>query len=162
MGYLTEFKREKKGLSIDKVRNSCIFDFQWMNSDIDKLEFIDKIYGYGHKPSKEYQTSCKCGRDLETGYLFIIHQLREAGLLPDDYVPMCCFCNVLACIGFYIPDEWVNVEMYESSFQIENGIILMISAIWDPTGEPILVQVNIHNIELTLKTERIFNDVGVY
>jgi len=155
--------RDRYGIAINTEPNSCIFFTGWKNSDIDKLEFTNKIYGENDGFLADDNLICRfCGRDLDLAYVFIIYQLREAGLLPEDYVSMCCFCNVLACIGFWIPPEWTELSVRESGLTIINGTILLISA-WDQNiKENIDLTLRIYDIKLTLKTGRVFDDVGVY
>ena len=42
---------------------------------------------------KEFTAQCvRCGYYLDLGYCVIINNLRKAGLLPDDFAPLCCGC----------------------------------------------------------------------
>jgi len=158
-----DLERDKHGIVIEKEHNTCIFHIEWSYLDLEKLEFTDKIYGENWGLLPEDDLICSfCGRDLNLGYVFIIHQLRVAGLLPDFYVSMCCFCNILACIGFWIPPDWIDVIVRESCRGIKNGVILLISACDMSTGEPVDIEVRIYDIDLSLKTGRVFNDVGMY
>jgi len=158
-----DIKRDKYGIEISKDTNSCIFFSGWSNTDLDKLEFLNKIYGENYELFPEDDLiCCFCGRDLDLAYTFIIHQLREAGLLPEDYISMCCFCNILACIGFWIPPEWFDTVVRESGIEIDGGCELVISTWNTSTKEAINFTVRIYDIDLTLKTGRVFNDVGMY
>ena len=49
-----------------------------------------------NRPSQNCDYCC-CA--LQKGYSFIIECLKEAGLLPDDYIPICCYCYVLQRTG---------------------------------------------------------------
>jgi len=158
-----DLERDKHGITIGKEANTCIFHIGWSYLDLDKLEFTDKIYGDNNRLLAEDDLICPfCDRDLDLGYVFIIHQLRTAGLLPEGYVSMCCFCYILACIGFWISDHWIDVVVRESGIEIDGNCELLISG-WNVLDdEAVDFSVRIHDIDLSLKTGRVFNDVGMY
>ncbi|KKM03435.1 hypothetical protein LCGC14_1774470 [marine sediment metagenome] len=103
---------------------------------------------------------CQCSRFLSIPYLYIINRLRQHNLLPDSYVPMCCFCNILACIGFYVPHEWSNT-IIQCQEKLEDGSYkLTIGGNVRTTGNYFEIPLRIHDLDLTLTTGRIFNDIG--
>jgi len=55
---------------------------------------------------KHYQSHHICGycsATVDPTYCYIIDCLKEAGLIPQDYKYMCCYCRVLKEIGIL---EW--------------------------------------------------------
>ena len=40
----------------------------------------------------ERKQCCYCEVHVDKAYSYIIDCLKEAGLLPDDYKKLCCFC----------------------------------------------------------------------
>ncbi len=149
------YKSEKRGILIHKYPDSCLFYLEWNNRDIDKINFIDQLYGVKNIRERD---RCTCGRDLSLSYVWILRMLREADLLPKSFVPMCCYCNALACVGFYVPDEWDDVYINEAMHYFHNGATLIISATHISTQERFDLRLRIHDIDLVLKTGRISND----
>lgn len=148
-------KSDKFGIKIQRYANSCLFYLEWDNDDLDKINFIDEVFAVKntHEPD-----ICTCGRNLSLGYVWILRMLEEAGLLPKSFVPMCCYCHVLACVGFYVPDEWDDVYINEAMHYFHNGATLIISATHISTQERFDLRLKIHDIDLVLKTGRISND----
>ncbi len=40
-----------------------------------------------------------CNEELDSVYSYIIRNLRKAGLLPNDYKSICCYCQTLLKVG---------------------------------------------------------------
>ena len=143
---------------ISLTADSCgyIFYYQWVYND-DKKKFLKKIM------LENFRNDCDCGRKLNDGYLYIIHSLKEAGLLHKSYKMMCCFCHILACIGLEIPEEWGDVEVtdYSDDPEEEGRSILEINAIYKPTGQLFELLIRIHNAEKIIKTGRMIEDVKI-
>ncbi len=155
MGIKVLCKSDKFGIKIQKYPHSCLFYLEWSNRDIDKINFIDQLYGVKNIRERDM---CTCGRDLSLSYVWILRMLREADLLPKSFVPMCCYCNALACVGFYVPDEWDDVYIREANIYLHDGTTLSISATYIPTQEAFDFDLRIYDIDLVLKTGRISND----
>lgn len=134
---------------IDIVKDGFIFDYHY--------EFGFKLQA----EITEYKSHCQCNRYLTYAYLYIIHNLKEAGLLPESYKEMCCFCNMLACIGFRVPDEWYGtfIENF-SETQIDGVTTLVIGSYLQESMEYFEFEIRIYDVDLSLKTGRIINDVG--
>ncbi len=147
-------------MNIIKRSNSCIFTFLWDESNPDMLKFMERLYGI---PALTDIDSCSsCGRLLSVIYVYIIEMLEENGLLPKSFVPMCCYCNILACIGFHIPDEWEGTHIGEGYSQMENTSLIHVSGFDTLIKEHFSFELRIHNVDLALKTGRISNDVGFH
>jgi len=105
---------------------------------------------------------CDCDRHLHSAYVYIIDCLKEAKLLPQSYKMMCCFCHLLACVGFEIPEEWEGgliVEDHEEDCDYDEFTLIQIKTKYLPTGEHFRLIVRIHDIPKVLKTGRMIEDV---
>lgn len=40
-----------------------------------------------------------CNEQLDSVYSYIIRNLRKVELLPNDYIPVCCYCQTLLKVG---------------------------------------------------------------
>lgn len=152
-------------VAVWKQPDSCIFTYELFLEGKDPaiISFMNNLYK-DSGPEISVSVVCKCGRSLRLGYLYILDSLIEAGLLRDDYEPMCCYCNALASVGFCIPDEWDEVHISEVYFlepKRDNICYLDISFHYIPTKELGFLSLRIHDIKLALKTGRVFNDVGI-
>lgn len=149
-------------VSIIQRESKFVFSYMIAHKSPKMIKFVSKLFG----PDNKYRdlSYCKCGRDLDIGYVYLIHRLDKTGLLPKDYKVMCCYCNLLACIGFIIPDEWFgnDVGMREINFvNNKTTIIIRIKGL-DTRGRKLFdVDIKIHNIEKVLETGRIINDVNM-
>lgn len=55
-----------------------------------------------------------CNTKLDGVYSYIIYQLDNAGLLPDDFKPACCYCYTLRKFGLInLKDHLVRFEYKE-------------------------------------------------
>ena len=72
-----------------------------------------------------------CGMNLQKPYSYIIDCLDEAGLLPEDYKQICCYCYVLQKFGLLeLNHDLISLIYIESldilkiyfSFEIEDGV----------------------------------------
>ena len=84
--------------------NDYIFSYSGFHTLLRKMPKIKEMLGYNGPDEYMRFRRCDCGTDLALAYSYIIYRLDEAKLLPKDYKPMCGFCHILACIGFYVPD----------------------------------------------------------
>ena len=100
------------------VKSHWIFDFNDGNNSI--------------FAKKELKCSYCDTIPLDRIYAYIIENLREADLLPEDYKPICCYCYVLEKFGLL--DLVENVEFFRYnkakdifriylSFRDDNGAI---------------------------------------
>ena len=56
-----------------------------------------------------------CKMVLNKAYCYIIENLREAGLLPDDYKLICCYCKILLKVGLIGLKNSVNNFAYHQT-----------------------------------------------
>lgn len=134
--------------------NDFIFSYRFINYEF-MSECREKLYA----PKYKYLLRCECGRELDLGYVYFIYNLSEADLLPKDYKPMCCYCNLLACIGFYVPDEWKAIVMYSKYDGLDILVIFSGSTEYEGHFE---YEIIIRDIEKVLKTGRVFDEVNLY
>lgn len=156
-----EHTNKEHGIYIDKRTNSCIFSFDWDGTDSDIINFIDEAYAK-FIPKLRANRCEGCGRMLSVVYAYIIEMLNKNDLLPKSFVPMCCYCNILACVGFYISDEWESTHISEGYSNVRNIAFIHITGFHIPTKEHFSFILKIDDIDLALKTGRVFNDVGCY
>ena len=65
-------------------------------------------YSFASDVSYNQFISCAlCTRPVDTRYAFIIYKLINAGLLPDNYKAVCCYCYrpVRICINPFCDDR---------------------------------------------------------
>ena len=130
----------------------------WDFSDSDREKFLYKF----HNEWEFKDRICKCGNYLSYPYIYIIDQLKEAGLLPESYNVMCCFCHMLACIGLEIPKAWKDINMTNnSSSEDDDYSSLEITGIYTPTNKYFELIIRIHDTKKSLSTGRILNDIKI-
>ncbi len=59
-----------------------------------------------------------CGREIVKIYSYIIDNLREANLLPEDYKLICCYCQTLQKCGLMELNKHLNMIDYNTSKDI--------------------------------------------
>lgn len=67
-----------------EIKKNKFWQYYFKTSNVD-----NEIYN-----TKEEQCYY-CNLYLNKIYFYILNCLREAGLLPKDYKPLCCYCKVL-------------------------------------------------------------------
>ena len=55
---------------------------------------------------------------LDQAYSYIIERLDEAGLLPDDFKPACCYCYVLERFGLLDLGKKLRGFVYSKEYDI--------------------------------------------
>lgn len=145
-------------IDIFRGNNEYIFAFDEIMSMPERHKFFRKMLSSGYRKLK---TCSKCGRQLDTGYVYIIYYLEKADLLPEGFEPKCCFCYINECIGLEIPEEWgkVQIEAYNTqSFTLYDRKKYGISGIritGYQNGNFFKFHFRIWNTDLTLKTGKI-------
>lgn len=77
-----------KKLKLHIEENSQLFDFIFVDDDDD--DFYSISIGFR---SLDLEEKCnRCGRMLNDQYISIILKLKEAGLIPEEYEMLCCYC----------------------------------------------------------------------
>ncbi len=92
-------------ITIHKADN-WLFDFQ--------IDRRDTEITSTPRESCEY---CHCVT-LDKVYVYIINCLREAGLLPEDYKLICCYCKVLIEFGLRDLQSHLNSIQYFASINV--------------------------------------------
>lgn len=152
----------EKSIIIQREAYSCIFGVSWSGLDLDRNIFLNKIYKTLEISIDDVKLNCAvCGRNLSTGYVYIIYMLKRAGLLDKSFVSECCFCYLFNCIGLYIPNHWINVIISESMANSKELTLLFITGYDEEEEEEFELDISIYDMELALKTGRILYDVGM-
>ena len=142
-------------------KNAFIFKFYW-KENYETRDFVEKLFsttGY----SDIYDMKCECGRILDLGYVHIIHKLKMADLLPESYTSMCCFCNILACVGFTAPDELEDcyIDHFEEIVDGYDTYYMILVGRSKITQDLVKIEITISNVDLALKTGRISKKINL-
>jgi len=66
------------------------------------------------RSNQDENRCCICDYGLDAGFQFIVYKLRKAGLLADNFHPLCCYCGWVKTLavenGFGLGKYEVNIE----------------------------------------------------
>ena len=91
------------------------------------------------------QRNCSCCNvHLSVVYSYIIDNLKEAKLLPEDYKEICCYCHTLQKFGLIGLKDYLSAIIYSISTDILTISFFTTSSIVDGIKERIKKQVNFY------------------